>query len=323
MNASTAAVPVAQFRPGLPAELDPGPGGIDGISQELPRPERQMLGLGLHPGLVGHLAVELVDRRLLAGTDVAQQPAPLGGGPHEGIDHVVDVDEVAGLVAVTEDGHLLAPQEALGEDRHHAGLAVGILAGAVDVGQGQGRELERVHLAVGDQVVDDRLLRDPVGGQGPVGQGLLQRELRLVGLAVQSPATGCEDHPLRPGEARPLEYPEGPEHVHIGVEHRIGDRDADIGLGGEMEDDFRKATAHQRHDLGGAHVHLVDGELVAGRGAGVGQIGQGAGGEIVDHVHRVPFGQKPVHQRRTDEPCPAGDQRAQRLRPPRRSVRRR
>jgi hypothetical protein len=42
-----------------------------------------------------------------AGPDVAEQAAALGPPPHEGVDHVVDVDEVAGLLAVTEDGHRL------------------------------------------------------------------------------------------------------------------------------------------------------------------------------------------------------------------------
>ncbi len=49
---------------------------------------------------------------------------------------------------------------------------------------------------------------------------------------------------------------------------------------------------------------------MAGRGPGVGQVGQGAGGQVVDHVDGVALGQEPVDQGRADEAGPAGDQRA-------------
>ena len=49
------------------------------------------------PAASAMACVELVDRGLDAGADVAEQAAAPVGGPHEGVDHVVDVDEVAGL----------------------------------------------------------------------------------------------------------------------------------------------------------------------------------------------------------------------------------
>ena len=73
---------------------------------------------------------------------LSTRPPPRVGGPDEGVDDVVDEDEVARLLAVAEDRHRLPPQQPVGEDGHHAGLAVGILAGPVDVGQRQGAELD-------------------------------------------------------------------------------------------------------------------------------------------------------------------------------------
>ena len=82
-------------------------------------------------------------------------------GPGEGVDHVVDVDEVPRLLPVAEDRARLAGQQPAGEDGDHAGLAVGVLAGPVDVGQGQGGELEAVQLAVGGEVVAAAFLETP------------------------------------------------------------------------------------------------------------------------------------------------------------------
>src|SRR3712207_8628190 len=47
-------------------------------------------------------SVELIDRRLDTRADVEQEPAALVGGPGEGIDHVVDEHEVAGLLRSEE-----------------------------------------------------------------------------------------------------------------------------------------------------------------------------------------------------------------------------
>ena len=67
-----------------------------------------------------------------------------------------------------------------------------------------------------------------------------------------------------------LQNPEGPDHVHVGVEDRLGHRDPNVGLGGQVEDHFGPAAGHELDHLGRAHVHLVHGELMAGRGPGVG-----------------------------------------------------
>src|SRR5690606_7341192 len=57
-----------------------------------------------------------------------------------------------------------------------------------------------------------------------------------------------------------------------------------------------------------SEVDPVRRELVVGRGPGVGQVGKRTGGQIVDHVDLVSFGQQSVHQRGPDEPGTAGDE---------------
>ncbi len=208
---------------------------VEAVPLQLAGPQRAPLDHQLHAGAVGHDGGQPVDRGLRPRADVADEPASPVGGPHEGVDHVVDVDEVAGLLAVAEDDEGQAPQQALGEDGHHAGLAVGVLARAVHVGQGQGAELEGVQLTVGLEVVDGRLLGDAVGRQRTVGQRLAQWQLRVVRLPVEGPATGGEHHTPATGQPGALEYPEGAEQVHVGVEHRVGHRHPHVGLGGQVE----------------------------------------------------------------------------------------
>ena len=100
------------------------------------------------PGVAGHGGVKVVDARLDARAHVAQKAAPPVAGPGECIDHVVHEHEIAGLLAVPEDHARLAGQKAAGKNGDHAGLSVKVLAWAVDVGEGQGRVLEPVQLAI-------------------------------------------------------------------------------------------------------------------------------------------------------------------------------
>ena len=85
--------------PRLPAEVDRGPARVERTSGA----SSPGAGGGVHapasstPAAAAIVRVELVDRRLGAGADVAQQPAALVGGPDERVDDVVDEDEVARL----------------------------------------------------------------------------------------------------------------------------------------------------------------------------------------------------------------------------------
>ena len=141
----------------------PGPGRIQAVAGEFAWSQGFEVGLHLDTGLPGHLPEQGVDRGLLAGADVAYEAPTLGGGPHECIHDVVDEHEVPGLLTVAEDRHRLPAKESLGEDRHYPRLAVGVLPGPVDVGEGQGGEFQRVELPVGDEIVECGLLRYPIG----------------------------------------------------------------------------------------------------------------------------------------------------------------
>ena len=60
-------------------------------------------------------------------------------------------------------------------------------------------------------------------------------------------------------------------------------------------------------ELGGEHVERVDLQRAAG-GAGVGEVGQRAGGQVVDDVDGVILGEQPIDEVRAEEPGAADDE---------------
>ena len=97
--------PVAQGRPGRPAELDTGAARVEAAPEQLTGPQRLMLDPVLRRRPAGPSRVESWLTDVSRPVPMLQtQTAALGGRPHEGVDHVVDVDEVPGLLAVAEDG---------------------------------------------------------------------------------------------------------------------------------------------------------------------------------------------------------------------------
>ena len=152
------------------------------------------------PQAFATMVVQLGDRGLLGGADVHHEASAAARGAGEGIDDVVHEHVVAGLAPVSEDDAGPARDEVAGEDGHHAGLAVGVLTGAVDVGEGQGGELDPVQLPICDQVVDGRLLRHAVGRQRPVRLVLVDGQVGAVRLAIERAPRGREDDlsPLPP-----------------------------------------------------------------------------------------------------------------------------
>ena len=246
------------------------------------------IGRLVDAGIAGHGGVKLVDAGLDAGADVAQQAAAPLAGPGKGVDHVVDEDKVPGLLAVAENQAGLARQQAAGEDGHHPGLAAQVLAGAVHVGQRQGGVLQPVQLPVGEQVVAHGLLGHAVRRQRPLGLRLLDRQ--LFGVAVDRPPARREHHLAGARRPSPLEGPQRPQDVDVGVEHRVGHRDPDVGLGGQVEDDLGLAPGHQLDQVGRTDVELVEMEPAA-TGAGLRQVGQRARGQVVHHVDRVALGE--------------------------------
>ena len=74
-----------------------------------------------------------------------------------------------------------------------------------------------------------------------------------------------------------------------------------------MEDEFRTTSCHKFDHCGSGDVQMVDGQCPAGAPSGIGQIGEGAGGEVVDDIDLMALDQQPIHQGGPDEPCSAGD----------------
>ncbi len=81
-------------------------------------------------------------------------------------DDVIDVDVVAGLAAVAEDGRGSAVEDAPAEDRDDAGLPVGILPRAVDVSEAERGTGNRVQTLEGGDVALRGELAGAVGVSG-------------------------------------------------------------------------------------------------------------------------------------------------------------
>ena len=123
----------------------------------------------------------------------------------------------------------------------------------------------------------------------------------LVALAVDRAAARGEDD-ARSGCASRLEDVHRADDVDLGVEDGPLDRGADVGLGGEMQDDVRPKLGSERLDGRIADVELV--ELGAG-----GEVVARAGREVVDDVHLVPAREQRIDDVGADEAGAACDER--------------
>ena len=149
---------------------------------------------------------------------------------------------------------------------------------------------------------------------------LLDKGYEVIGMVRRSSTTNFERIAhlqdrvtFVQGDPSPFEDVEAAEHVHLGVEGGAGDRHPHVGLGGQVEHDLGLPAADQVDDGRVADVDLVDLEVVAAVGPGLGQVGDRAAGEVVDHVDAVALGEQAVDERRADEPCSARHQRSHQL----------
>ncbi len=274
---------------------------------QLPRTRRRVVRLVLEVDRAGDRVVELLHARLDAGADVDDQPAAPVRRPEQRVDDVVDVHEVAGLLPVTEDRGPGPVEHHAREDRDDARLTVRVLAGAVDVRKREGAVLEAVDLPVVVEVVARRLLRHAVRRLRALRMTLPHRQ--VLGGAVKRPARRREDDLLGPGRERALADVQRPQDVDLGVEHRPGDRHADVGLRREVEDDVGLAVRDEVGDRRRPDVEAVERELAAAERAGVGQVRQRSGGEVVDDVDVPALGEQSVGKSRSDEAGTAGHER--------------
>ena len=99
----TAAVPSSSVVHGFQPRWMRGPARVEGGACEVTRPRRTMQRRRRDAGGGRHRLVQLVDRRLTPVPMLMSRPPPFVGRPDERVDDVVDVDEVARLLAVAED----------------------------------------------------------------------------------------------------------------------------------------------------------------------------------------------------------------------------
>ncbi len=259
-NSKVRRVPSARCHLRAPAEFALRLPDVDHGAKLLARARRGVLhrNVGAGPGLQRRRKFE--HRGLDAGSDVVGSHVELRrlgelrfGGGEIGARHVAGVHIVARLHPFTEHRQRFSLEDAVAEDRDHAGFAVRILSRAVDVGVAQGNGVEAVDAGVIPEVVLHRQLGDPVGRLGILGHRLDRRHRHEV--AVDRAAGRGEDDARRVARrAHRLQQVERADDVDRRVEHRIVDALAHVDLRGEMTEDVELSLAHQRRRLGRADV---------------------------------------------------------------------
>ena len=212
--------------------------------------------------------------------------------------HVLYIDEVARLESVAVDARRAPLEELVEEDRHHPRFAERILAGPVDVGVAQAERRHPVRAPVKLDILFAAELGSAVRARRPPRMGLGRGKDVL--LAVDRAARGGEDeapHARTPGR---FQGRERPEHVHGGIEERIGDRHAHVHLRREMHHGVGPTLLHLGHQLRIADVE--DDELDAVRNGFALSVA-----EIVDRGHAVSLGEQRPARMRTDESSASGD----------------
>src|SRR6476469_7154173 len=193
---------LGQARLGSPAQLALGAGGVDRDALHLAGARWRELGLEIAGA--AELA-EGVDQLQHVGLDPGadvDRAARLGRGRGEHRrDNVAHIYVVAGLLAVAEDGRLLALAQAAAEDRDHAGLAERVLARAVDVAEPQWHAGKSVEALVEGEVALAGELALAVGGLRRQWRVLGERQLLAVALAVDRAPGRAEDDPPHLGRA--------------------------------------------------------------------------------------------------------------------------
>src|SRR5262249_6058114 len=145
---------------------------VDHAATLLATLRRPVAHLGTAAGDLEKGRGQLVHVRLASLADVHRPGAVALQREHAHAGDVADVAVVAGLLAAAVRRHGLAPQHAAAEDRHHAGLAVRVLARTVDVGIAEGDERQAV-LGLEEVAVElAGTLAHTVGADGPGGMRL-------------------------------------------------------------------------------------------------------------------------------------------------------
>jgi hypothetical protein len=189
------------------------------------------------------------------GADVHDQATAAARRQHQGVDGVVDEQEVAALSPVAVQHRQFASGERRSEGGHHP--AVGSLARPVHRCHRQCGELDLVHGPVTGEQVGDSAHHHPERTQRHPGVSFLHRQVACGHLAVQRPGGQCHHDLGNATQPGCLEHGERALHRpgEIGRLAAAGRRPA------EMDDHLRTAQGYQRCELVGAGIEMVDLQL--------------------------------------------------------------
>ena len=275
---------VVEGRPRRPSEVDAGTHRRHTESSQLAGPlgdERRRRG-------AADCRHELPQRGLDARADVDHQATAAVPGPGEGVDDVVDVNEVARLAAVAGEPRRLAVRRSVEQPGH--GASLGLLTRPVHRRCRQRRELDAVVLTVGHQQVDDRL-GDNTTNTPWRDLALLDGQLARRGGAVQHRRRKGDDDLLdrrRPAGVEDAEH-RGERAAELDDRRRGGDEE------GEVDDMAWPSQRDQRGEIRRRRIEGVDVQLAAAarrRRPGIGEVGEGTRREVVDDLDRRPLGDK-------------------------------
>ena len=275
---------VGQRRPRRPAEVDAGPHRRDARSGPTSR-GRHGARLASAPPATGAAAPGLVCAPVPMFTT---RPVPRAAGPHEGVDGVVDVEEVARLAAVAVDRARLPGRPR--RRRRRPPRRRRPLARPVDVGC-RPRPVNSRACSAGTWPAGRPRPRSATpGGRGRRPRpALLDRQLLRRHLAVQRQRRRRPRSPWPHPAARAAS-----EHVQAADE-----RPSPASAAHEVEHHLGPAPGQQLGQLGRPHVEVVELELAGaavGVGPRLGQVGQRAGRQVVDRRRRR--GPRPAAGRR-------------------------
>ena len=196
---------------------------------------------------------------------------------------------------------------------------MGILARPVDVAEAQRHAGQPVEAPVEAEIDLAAELARPVGGLGQARRLLAEREVPPLPFAVDR-ATGRGEYDRRAVTQRGLEDVDRAEHVDGGIEGRIGDRLADVGLSGEVKDAVGTEPVDRLVEIGGIG-DIALGELGTTRQRPL-EVSAPSGREVVDGEDVGAGVEQGVDEVRADEPGAPGHQCPHVSPPPRRRRRR-
>jgi len=188
-----------------------------------------------------------------------------------------------------------------GEDRHHARLAVRVLARPVHVTQATDHVGDALGLRPGLYVRLRRQLGRAIGRQG-FGEVVLGRRPRRL-VSVQRAACRRE-HDRRTAARGSLEHVQRALDVDVAVANRVLHRGHHAGLRCQVEDRLRRDLCDDRVQGGPVDDVQLAQVRLGGHATRV------AGGQIVDDRHVAALRQQRVYHVRADEAGAAGHDRA-------------